>query len=358
MKKILFIDRDGTLIAEPSDYQIDNLEKFRLMPDLILSLKSLIENGFELVMITNQDGLGSLNNPQEKFDMIQSLLLNILESQGILFKNILVCPHLAEDQCDCRKPKTKLVQDYISSNEMNRSESFVIGDRKTDLQLAENMGLKGFLLSDQLSWKQITQEILYKPRKAFVERNSNETKIKVEVNLEGLNQNSISTGIGFFDHMLEQLARNSGIDMWITAIGDTHIDEHHLVEDVAITLGQALGKALAEKRGINRYGFWLPMDEASTYSTIDLSGRPSFLIEANFNRTEIGGFAVEMVPHFFQSLTNSIGMSLHIISKGQNTHHIIESIFKSVGRCLKIAVAKSKSESTENHFIPSTKGFL
>ncbi len=355
MNSILFIDRDGTLILEPSDFQIDSVEKFKLLDDVIPSLIQLSKAGFKLVMITNQDGLGTDSNPQDKFDMIQNLLIGILNSQGIVFEDILICPHAPKDNCSCRKPKTQMVKKYLSSNDMNRESSYVIGDRVTDIELAENMGLKSFLISRDLSWKKITHQLLNQPRIATLTRKTKETDITVTVDLDGQGQDiKITTGIGFFDHMLEQLARHGSMNLNLNAIGDLHIDQHHLVEDVAITLGQAIKKALGEKRGIERFGFLLPMDEASTQSAIDLSGRAHLSFTAPFTTSHVGELSVEMIPHFFKSLTESIGMSLQMETKGENNHHMVESMFKSVGRSLAQAFKKSNLSQR----VPSTKGIL
>lgn len=374
MTKILFIDRDGTLIKEPEDFQIDSLEKFELLSGVIPSLISLSQAGFKFVMVTNQDALGTDKNPQDKFDMIQSLLLNILNSQGIKFEDILICPHIPEDNCLCRKPKTQMLKKYLSSNEMDRKNSYVIGDRITDVQLAENMGLGSFLLDpfEKLSenvklyndtkdyvtvckdWKQISNQILNQPRTSSIHRKTKETDIKIDVSLDGYNEIQISTGIGFFDHMLEQLARHGNLNLNLKAIGDLHIDQHHMVEDVAIALGQSLKEALGDKRNIERFSFLLPMDEASTLAAIDLSGRAYLNYDVNLTSQFVGELSTEMIEHFFRSLTESLGMSLHIKTNGKNNHHMVESMFKSVGRCLGQAFKFSDSKTG----IPSTKGIL
>ncbi len=353
MTPILFIDRDGTLIHEPADFQIDSVEKFKLLPDVIPSLLKLSQAGFRFVMITNQDGLGTAANPQDKFDMIQTLLLGILNSQNIHFDKILICPHLPKENCACRKPKTQLVHSYLASNDMDRTRSYVIGDRKTDVELADNMGLKSFLLSDTVNWKTIAHELLEQPRTAHIHRKTKETDITIDVSLDGCGEIQIQSGIGFFDHMLEQLARHGSFDLKLKADGDLHIDQHHLVEDVGIALGQALKAALGDKRGIERFGFLLPMDEASTQSAVDLSGRAQFVFKAPLSTPTVGTLSTEMVPHFFKSLSESIGMSLQIETRGENNHHMVESMFKSVGRSLAMAFKKSKSLA-----IPSTKGIL
>lgn len=354
MTKYLFIDRDGTLIAEPADHQIDSLEKFSLMPGVIPGLLELSRAGFRLVMVTNQDALGTPKNPQEKFDMIQNLLLGILSSQGIRFDEILVCPHTPQDDCRCRKPKIQLVSRYISGNEMDRERSYVIGDRATDIALAENMGLKGYLLTPEFGWSKITREILDRPRMATSIRRTNETSIEAKVNLDDASEVKVHTGLGFFDHMLEQIARHGGFGLQLQATGDLHIDDHHLVEDTAIVLGTALKNALGDKRGIQRYGFWLPMDEANAKVTLDLSGRAHSSFKATIPAARVGELSAEMIPHFFSSLASSLAMSLHIESEGENSHHIVESIFKCTGRALRAAFARENPAAG----VPSTKGTL
>jgi imidazoleglycerol-phosphate dehydratase/histidinol-phosphatase len=354
MINYLFIDRDGTLIVEPPDQQIDSLEKFALLPDVIPALSALTRAGFRLVMVTNQDGLGTPVNPREKFDMIQTLLLKILESQGIRFENVLICPHRANEGCRCRKPGTQLVRDYLAGNDMDRERSFVIGDRATDVELAENMGLKGYRLSAELGWARLARELLDRPRTARIRRQTNETDIDVEVDLDGGGRRiRVATGLGFFDHMLEQLARHGGFDLTLTARGDLHIDDHHVIEDVALALGAALRRAVGDKRGIQRYGFWLPMDEATTGVTLDLSGRAHFRLQAEVPAESVGGLSREMIPHFFRSLSDSLAVSLHIETRGENSHHMVESMFKGVGRSLRAAFAK-----TDDGAVPSTKGTL
>lgn len=363
-KKYLFIDRDGTLISEPKDHQIDSVDKFSLLPGVISSLKLLVDSGWTLVMVSNQDGLGSEQYPVKSFETIQRLLLQILGSEGISFHEITICPHFQIDGCRCRKPGVGLVQKYISSNQMDRQHSWVIGDRASDMELASNMGISGLLVSKPGGWAEIAKEILGQKRKAKFYRHTEETKIIGEIGLDEVNKNSISTGIPFFDHMLDQLSLHAGFSLSLQAEGDLEIDQHHLIEDTAIALGQALTEALGDKRGIGRYGFWLPMDEALSKATfvtstddagtaLDICGRSTFKFEGRFPTPSINSFDLEMVPHFFRSLSENMKMSLHIQATGENSHHMVESIFKSVGRSLRSALTKTNLKS-----IPSTKGSL
>jgi len=352
MRRYLFIDRDGTLISEPTDFQIDSVSKFSLVPGVVAGLTRLRKAGFQLVMVSNQDGLGTAAYPQEKFDVIQTLLLNILSSQGVGFAQILICPHTPSEGCRCRKPQTQLVREYLSSNSMDRENSYVIGDRTTDLELAENMGLQGILITSEYGWEQIARDILDRPRVGTIQRDTNETKISVTVDLDCEGPHKISTGVGFFDHMLEQLARHGGFSLNLVAAGDLHIDDHHLVEDTAIALGSALRKALGDKQGIGRYGFWLPMDEADCRVTLDLSGRAEFKWEAALPGQAVGDLNLQMIPHFFKSFADSMAMSLHMETRGTNSHHMVESMFKGVGRALRPALCRGSGA------IPSSKGIL
>lgn len=355
MTKFLFIDRDGTLIKEPEDFQIDSVRKFSLLPGVISSLKTLSQKGYRFVMVSNQDGLGTKSYSQESFDEIQNLLISILESEGIFFEDILICPHFEESHCECRKPKTSLVFSYLARNDWDRGQSYVIGDRETDAYLARNMGLSSFILSSDLTWEKVTRLITDRPRSAVIKRKSTETDISLSLFLEGQGNYNINTGLGFFDHMLEQLARHSGMDLTLTAKGDLHVDQHHLIEDVALALGSALAKALGDKRGIARYSFWLPMDESSAKATVDLSGRPSLVFDAEFSEPYVGGLSVQMIKHFFKSLCDAGGVSLHLEAKGENTHHMVEGLFKVFGKILGEAI---KLTSGIQNNIPSTKGLL
>ncbi|MGA2654595.1 MAG: bifunctional histidinol-phosphatase/imidazoleglycerol-phosphate dehydratase HisB [Gammaproteobacteria bacterium] len=350
--KYLFIDRDGTIIDEPEDYQIDSLEKLNLEPGVIPALLQLQQAGFKLIMVSNQDGLGTESFPQAHFDAPHQMLMNILNSQGVHFADTKICPHKPDENCQCRKPNLGLVLDYLKSNTIDFKHSYVIGDRKTDHELADNMGIQYIPYNKTNTWSHIARSLLSQDRSAHIVRKTNETNINVHVNLDNPSPILVKTGIGFFDHMLEQLAKHSGIGMTLEVLGDLHIDEHHTVEDTAIALGQAIREALGDKLGISRYGFLLPMDEALTEVALDLSGRSFFVFEGNFPRDNVGELSTEMIPHFFRSLAEGMHATLHIKTTGENTHHMIESMFKGVGRALKQAVHK------QGHDLPSTKGSL
>lgn len=353
LKKILFIDRDGTLIEEPADEQIDSFEKFALIPDVIESLLQLKKAGFQFVMVSNQDGLGTSSFPEEDFVGPQNLLLQILGSQGIEFAAIHIDRSLPSDHLPTRKPGVGMLLEYLKDPELDRVQSAVIGDRQTDLTLAENMGLRGFLLDAEHTWRDITQALIGGGRTAQVRRVTNETNITVDVNLDAASPPKVSTGIGFFDHMLDQLAAHGGFGLHIEAVGDTHIDEHHTVEDTALALGQALDQALGDRRGIGRYGFTAPMDESIASAAIDLSGRPAFVFKGAFHRDQVGELPTEMVIHFFQSLSQTLRAAVHLSVEGENTHHQIEACFKAVGRALRPALKKDAGDQ-----LPSTKGVL
>ena len=355
-EKILFIDRDGTLIHEPDDFQVDRLDKVRLVDGVIPALLELRRHGFRLVMVSNQDGLGTPAFPTEDFSAPHALMLHLFESQGIAFDEIFICPHLPDDHCECRKPRTGLLTRFLASTSIDPQRSAVIGDRETDIELAERIGIPGLRVNcdheDALSWPEIVERLCHADRTATVRRDTNETRIEVSVNLDAPARASIDSGIGFFDHMLEQVARHGGFGLDLRCSGDLHIDEHHTVEDVAICLGAALREALGNKHGIGRYGFLLPMDESEARVALDLSGRFAFEFAADFPRAAVGELSTEMVEHFFRSLAESLGAALHIEVRGRNTHHMIEACFKSVGRALRQAIRR---EGTE---LPSTKGAL
>ena len=355
-KKILFIDRDGTLIHEPDDFQVDALDKVRLVEDVIPSLLEIKDHGYSFVMVSNQDGLGTDAFPQADFDAPQALTMDLFASQGIRFDEVFICPHLPEDQCDCRKPRTGLLTRYLAATAIDLASSAVIGDRQTDMDLAGRIGVDGILVNtddaDALTWPQIVERLCYSDRKASTERNTNETRIRATVNLDTSGDTAVQTGIGFFDHMLEQVAKHGGFSLQLECAGDLEVDEHHTVEDTAICLGTALREALGNKYGVGRYGFLLPMDESEAEVALDLSGRPAFRFSGSFPRQNVGELSTEMVEHFFRSLAESLGAALHIKVSGENTHHMIEACFKSVGRALRQAIRRTGTD------LPSTKGSL
>jgi imidazoleglycerol-phosphate dehydratase/histidinol-phosphatase len=354
MKKILFIDRDGTLITEPFDQQIDRLDKFVLEPDCVPALLRLRDAGWTFVMVTNQDGLGTPSFREEEFRPLQKLLLDILSSQGIAFEAVRVCPHTAADKCDCRKPKLGLLTDYVKDVSWSREQSAVIGDRETDVTLAQNLGIRGLRYDRKtLGWTEIARQFVDAPRRATIVRNTKETKITVSVDLDQAAPAQLATGLGFFDHMLEQIAKNAGIGLVIKCDGDLEIDEHHTIEDVGIALGLAIKQALGDKRGVGRYGFVLPMDEAQAQVAIDLSGRAYFTFDGKFDREFVGEMPTELVAHFFRSVSDSLLATLQMSVKGDNTHHMVETLFKGFGRALRPAIARGAGSE-----IPSTKGVL
>ncbi|HEH4740112.1 TPA: bifunctional histidinol-phosphatase/imidazoleglycerol-phosphate dehydratase HisB [Campylobacter coli] len=351
-EKILFIDRDGTIIEEPkSDFQIDSLEKLRFEKDAIPALLKLKNFGFKFVLVSNQDGLGTQSFPKEDFEIAHQKMLDILQSCGIEFKDIFICPHFENENCECRKPKTALLDEYIKHNLYNKEQSFVIGDRDTDMILASNLGVRGLKYSENLTWKEIEEEILNSFRTASISRITKETNIHVKVCLNG-GKIAIDTGVPFFDHMLEQIAVHGGIGLEISCKGDLEIDEHHSVEDVALALGSAIKQALGDKIGITRYGFVLPMDECLASCAIDFCNRPHLVYKAKFKKEKLGELSTEMIEHFFYSLSYSMGASLHLKVKGKNDHHKAEGLFKAFAKALKMAV-KIESEN-----LASSKGVI
>lgn len=362
MKKVLFIDRDGTLVIEPPlDYQLDSLEKLEFYPGVFQWLSKIsLELDYELVMVTNQDGLGTSSFPEETFWPAHNKVIQAFKNEGVEFANILIDKSFPEDNSPTRKPETGLLQPYIYGN-YDLPNSYVIGDRLSDVQLAKNLTAKAIFIGDQAAdadlsttnWQEIYQFLKSKPRTSTINRKTKETDINLSVNLDGSGQSTISTGIGFFDHMLEQVSKHGNIDLSVDVKGDLEIDEHHTIEDVAITFGEAFLKALGSKKGIERYGFLLPMDDCLAQVAIDFGGRPWLVWEPVFKREKIGEMPTEMFMHFFKSFSDAAKCNLNIKAEGENEHHKIEAIFKAFAKAIKMAVSK-----TNNYSIPSTKGSL
>ncbi|MBU2970637.1 bifunctional histidinol-phosphatase/imidazoleglycerol-phosphate dehydratase HisB [Pseudoalteromonas sp. C2R02] len=351
-KPYLFIDRDGTLIDEPiEDKQVDTLAKVKLEPGVITALLQLQQAGYTLVMVSNQDGLGTDSFPTADFDLAQDKMMEIFTTQGISFESVLICPHFDEQNCDCRKPKTGLLTSLMQSGKVDLAKSYVIGDRETDIGLAKNLCCEGILYDGD--WQKIVTQLTTLNRQASISRDTKETQISVKLNLDESAKGSISTGLGFFDHMLDQIKTHGNFMLDIQAKGDLHIDEHHLVEDIGIALGKALKKALGTKSQIARYGFALPMDECLAQAQIDLSGRASFVLNANFSRKKTGDLDVQMVEHFFKSLSDNADLSLILSVSDGNCHHQVEGLFKVFARALRMAITQDKSQS-----LASSKGCL
>lgn len=381
MQKVLFIDRDGTLIMEPPvDYQVDSLEKLEYFPMVFKYLSRILEEmDYELVMVTNQDGLGTESFSEDTFWPAHNKMMKALTNEGIYFKEVLIDRSFPEDNAPTRKPRTGLLTAYMNSKEYDLANSFVIGDRLSDIELAKNLGAKGIWISDvsefegelTLESKELTETCVVKvggwkeiyqflngqtsqERKSTVHRKTNETDITIGLELDGNGKSENDTGIGFFDHMLDQLAKHSGCNLTVKATGDLHIDEHHTIEDVGIAIGQAFREALGDKRGINRYGhFLLPMDEALAQVAIDFSGRPWLVWQAEYSREKVGGMPTEMFEHFFKSFSDSSQCNLNIKVEGKNEHHKIEATFKAFAKAIKMAVQKDGTDD-----LPSTKGML
>ena len=379
MKRVLFIDRDGTLINEaPPTYQIDSFDKLTFYPNMFEYMGKIArELDYELVMITNQDGLGTESFPEENFLPVHQLIMRTLEGEGIHFSSVLIDRSFPADNLHTRKPGIGMVLNYLNNEDYDIPNSFVIGDRITDVQLAKNLGCKAIWLNNDPNlgamevsaeihemdahialetskWKDVFQFLKSGLREVVHERNTNETQIKIELNIDGSGKSNIITGLGFFDHMLDQIARHGRIDLTIRANGDTHIDEHHTIEDTGIALGEAFAKALADKRGLARYGFALPMDDAEAKVLVDFGGRSWLVWNAEFKREFVGDMPTEMFFHFFKSFSDAARCNLNIECKGDNEHHKIEAIFKAFARAIRMAVARDPM----SNYLPSTKGML
>ncbi len=362
MKKVIFVDRDGTIVREPSDEQVDSLEKLEFVPGIVSGLRLLADAGYSLIMVSNQDGLGSRQYPRREYNTVQRKILGLLRGEGVVFDGVFICPHLQKDQCECRKPKTALVQEYLRHHRIDKVRSFVLGDRETDVEFARNLGLKSVRLTTHVRTGATYRTsdavaacryILRWNRYGLVTRSTNETTISVETIVDGTGTRSINTGIGFFDHMLDQLSKHSGIDILLKATGDLDVDEHHTVEDVGIAIGEALHQALGNKKGIERFA--APLDESLASVVLDLSGRSHLTFECAFNRERIGNFPTELVEDFFLGFVQGLKATLHIACRGRNDHHKTEAIFKAVGRALRSAVAV---DARMPAVVPSTKGVL
>jgi len=377
MKKVLFIDRDGTLIKEPEDYQIDAFEKLEFYPDVFYYLKKIADElDFELVMITNQDGLGTASFPENTFWPVHNFMVQCFENEGIVFKNQYIDRTFAKDNAPTRKPRTGLLTSYFNEN-YDLTNSFVIGDRLTDIELAKNLNSKGILISDgrnldttelsvsnsELSsfialetnqWRMIYEFLKLKSRSGKISRKTHETDIEISLNLDGTGQSNIDTGIAFFDHMLDQIARHGQMDLDIIVNGDLEVDEHHTIEDTAIALGELFNQTLGNKLGIERYGFCLPMDDCLAQVAIDFGGRNWLVWDADFKREYIGKMPTEMFMHFFKSFTDGAKCNLNINAEGTNEHHKIEAIFKAFAKSIKMAIHRDPNKM----ILPSTKGML
>ena len=352
MTRAIFVDRDGTIIAEPADEQVDSLEKLSFVPGAISALKALTGLGFELVMVTNQDGLGTAAFPEEDFYPAQNFMLRTLEGEGVVFDDILIDRHFPEDNSPCRKPGTGMFTKYLDGS-YNLTGSYVIGDRDSDMELARNLGAKGLKIG-QLSWDEIVRTIRATERSATVERKTAETDIRIRVDLDGKGESSVDSGLKFFDHMLNQLIHHGGLSLELSCKGDLEVDEHHTMEDVGIALGEAIRLALGDKRGINRYGFALPMDESRAIVLLDFGGRSELVWDVVFTREMVGDVPTEMFKHFFKSLCDSLRCNLYIQARGENNHHLIEGVFKAFSRTIRQAAARN----VFSYDLPSSKGLL
>lgn len=356
-RPILFVDRDGTLIEEPADFQIDAYSKLRFVQGVIPAMLKLRDAGYEFVMVTNQDGLGTDSYPYESFLGPHQLMMQVFESQGIVFRDVLIDRSFPQDNSPTRKPQIGLALPYLQDRTIDWSRSAVVGDRETDVRFAENLRIRAFQLrtpqfGGDWDWPAIAHALADAPRTARITRATRETRIEVDIDLDRAAEPQVRTGLGFFDHMLEQLGKHGGFALSLRCEGDLHIDEHHTVEDSALALGQALRQALGDKRGIGRYGFTLPMDETLASAALDFSGRPYFVFEGAFGRERVGDLPTELVAHFFRSLCETAALNLHLKVDGENDHHKVEACFKAVARALRQAIAREGRE------LPSTKGVL
>ena len=356
MQRVLFIDRDGTLIEEPYDEQIDSFEKLKFVDGVFRNLGFIRRKlDFRFVMVSNQDGLGTTSFPEDTFWPVHNFILQTLEGEGISFDEQLIDRHFPEDNSPMRKPGTGMLTEYLNNDKYDLANSYVIGDRETDRKLAENIGCKALILGqDGMTWDKIAEILFAGERIAEVSRKTKETDIYVKVNLDGSGKCDISTGLGFFDHMLEQIGKHGMMDLTIHTKGDLHVDEHHTIEDTAIVLGECILKGLGDKRGIERYGYCLPMDDCLCQAVLDFGGRPWLVWDAKFHRERVGDVPTEMFLHFFKSFSDAARINLNIKAEGENEHHKIEGIFKALARALKMAVQRDIF-----HFeLPSTKGML
>ena len=354
MKRILFIDRDGTILKEPADEQVDSFEKFQFVPGAISALRFLrLHTDYLFVMVSNQDGLGTPSYPEADFWPTHNLMLDILKGEGVEFDAIHIDRSFPEDNLPTRKPGTAMLTAYMNG-EYDLANSYVIGDRVTDTQLAQNLGCKALILGDGMDWEKVKEMAFAGDRTAEVKRTTKETDICVSVHLDGAGKADIETGLGFFDHMLEQIAKHGGIDLCVRCKGDLQVDEHHTIEDTGLALGECLLQALGDKRGIERYGYCLPMDDCLCQVALDFGGRPWLVWDAEFRREKVGDVPTEMFFHFFKSLSDAAKMNLSIKAEGENEHHKIEGIFKALARSLKMAVKRD----VEHFELPSSKGVL
>ena len=355
-QKILFIDRDGTLIEEPADEQIDSFDKLKFTKGVFKNLGFIRQHlDFKFVMVSNQDGLGTDSFPEETFWPVHRFILQTLEGEGITFDDQLIDRHFPEDHSPMRKPGTGMLKDYLNNPEYDIENSFVIGDRESDRQLAENIGCKALILGKEgMTWDKIAEILFAGERIADIRRTTKETDVYVRINMDGTGKSDVSTGLGFFDHMLEQISKHGMIDLTIHTKGDLYVDEHHTIEDTALALGECILKALGDKRGIERYGYCLPMDDCLCQVALDFGGRPWLVWDAEFHREKIGEMPTEMFLHFFKSLSDAAKMNLHVRAEGDNEHHKIEGIFKALARSLKMAVRRD----IYHYELPSSKGVL